>query len=87
MFCPDVAQKGVMFCAILLVVVFVILFNHQPLLPQLLPSGAIVNLTSNGILPLLQLAITDELSASIATMDKYNICPAFDPYNQVFGNF
>jgi hypothetical protein len=37
----------------------------------LLPSGAILNLTGNGIAPLLQLAITDELSAFISAMDEY----------------
>jgi hypothetical protein len=31
--------------------------------------------------------LTDELSAFISVMDKYNICPAFNAQNQVSGNF
>jgi len=59
----------------------------------LLPSGAVLNLTGNGILPLSQFALatkerlTDELSAFITAMDKYHIRPAFDAQDQVFGNF
>jgi hypothetical protein len=52
-----------------------------------LPSGAVLNLTGNGIEPLSQFAITDELSANIAAMDKDYVCPAFDAHNLVFGNF
>ncbi len=36
----------------------------------MLPVGAILNLTGNGVLPLLQLAVTKELSAFILAMDK-----------------
>jgi hypothetical protein len=35
----------------------------------------------------LQFAVTDELSAAITTMDKDDVCPAFDTHNQVSGNF
>ena len=76
-----------MLIAILLFVLFPICVDRQPQLPQLLPSGAVLNLTGNCIEPLAQLTITDELSASIATMDKDDISPAFDSHNLVFGDF
>jgi hypothetical protein len=53
----------------------------------LLPGGAILNLTGNGVLPLLQFAVTEKLSAFIVAVDKDDVCPAFNTYNQVFGNF
>jgi hypothetical protein len=65
----------------------VIFFDRKPQGAQLLPGRAILNLTGNGILPLSQFPITDELSAFILAMDKYDIRPAFDAHNQVFGDF
>ena len=53
----------------------------------MLQGGAVLNLTSNGIKPLSQLAVTDELSAFICAMNEEDVCPAFDTHNQVFGNF
>jgi hypothetical protein len=85
--CPDFAQKWVMLVIILLDVLFAVVFNRKPQRAQLLPGGTILNLTGNGILPLSQLAITDELSALIAAMDKDDVFPAFDTQNLVFGNF
>jgi hypothetical protein len=66
---------------------FAIAFNGKPQRVQLLISRAILNLISNGIAPLLQLAITDELAAFVLPMDKYYIRPGFDAHDQVFGNF
>jgi hypothetical protein len=86
-FCPDFAQKWVMLIVVLLFVLFAVVFYGLPQGTQLLPSGAVLNLTGNGILPLSQFTITEELSAFISAMDKYHICPAFDSHNQVFGNF
>jgi hypothetical protein len=86
-FCPDFAQKWLMLIVVLLVVLFAVVFDGKPQGSQLLPSGAVLNLTGNGILPLSQFAVTDELSAFITAMDKYHIRPAFDAQDQVFGNF
>jgi hypothetical protein len=47
----------------------------------LLAGGAVLNLTSNGIEPMLQPAVTDELSACIGAMDKNDIRPAFEAQN------
>jgi hypothetical protein len=52
-----------------------------------LAGRAVLNLTSDRILPLLQLPIAEKLSAFIPAMDKDDVCPAFDTHNQVFGNF
>jgi len=46
-----------------------------------------LNLTGNGVLPLSQSPITDELSTLIPAMDKHYICPVFNANYQVFGNF
>ncbi len=46
-----------------------------------------MNLTGNGVLPLSQSPITDELSTLIPAMDKHYICPVFNANYQVFGNF
>jgi hypothetical protein len=46
-----------------------------------------LNLTGNSILPLSQLAVTDELTASICAMDEDDVCPAFDTHHQILGNF
>ncbi len=46
-----------------------------------------MNLTGNGVLPLSQSPITDELSTLIPAMDKDYICPVFNANYQVFGNF
>jgi len=70
-----------MLVVILLVVLFAVVFNCKPQPAQLLPGGTILNLTGNGILPLSQLAIADELSALVAAMDKDNVFPAFDTQN------
>ena len=76
-----------MFIVILLFVLCVIFFDGQPQRAQLLPSGAVLNLAGDGIEPLLQFPIADELSASSFAMDEYYICPAFDAQNFVFGTF
>jgi hypothetical protein len=76
-----------MVIVILLFVLVVIFFERKPQGAQLLPGRAILNLTGNGILPLSQLAITDELSALVAAMDKDDVCPTFNAHNQVFGDF
>jgi hypothetical protein len=52
-----------------------------------LAGGAVLNLASNGIEPMLQAAVTDELSALVDAMDKDDICPAFNVHDRVFGDF
>jgi hypothetical protein len=52
-----------------------------------LAARAVLNLTGDRILPLLQLSVTEELSAFICAIDKDDVCPAFDTHYQVFGNF
>jgi hypothetical protein len=76
-----------MLIVVLLVVLFAIAFDGKPQRMHLLTSRAILNLISNGIAPLLQLAITDELSAFVLPMDKHYIRPGFDTHDQAFGNF
>ena len=76
-----------MLIVILVFVLFAIFFNGKPQGAQFLRGGAVLNLIGDGIEPLLQPAITDELSAFISAMNEYHIRPALDAYNQVFGNF
>jgi hypothetical protein len=59
-----------MLIVILVFVLFAIFFNGLPQGAQFLRGGAVLNLTGDGIEPLLQLAITDELSAFITAMDE-----------------
>lgn len=87
MFCPDFGQKRLIIVVILLFVLLGVNFNSQPQLAQLLAGGAVLYLTGNGILPLLELAITDELTALIPTVDEDDISPTFHAHNQVLGNF
>jgi hypothetical protein len=80
-------QKRLTFIVVLLFVLFPIFFNYKPERSQFLTDGAVLNLIGNGIEPMLQSAVTDELSAFIGAVDKDDIRPAFDAYNTVFGNF
>ncbi len=66
---------------VLLVVLVAIILNGKPQGAQLLPSGAVLNLIGNGIKPLSQLAVTDELSAFVLAMDKDDVLPAFNAHN------
>jgi hypothetical protein len=67
-------------------VLVLVLFNDFPQVTQLLQSGAILNLTSYGILPLSQLPITDELPSPAEAMDENNVFPAFHSHNSLLGN-
>jgi hypothetical protein len=86
-FCPDLAQKWLTFFVVLCFVLVTIVLNGKPQRSQLLAGGAVLNLAGNGIEPMLQAAVTDELSAFVDAMDKDDICPAFDAHDRVFGNF
>ncbi len=87
MFCPDLGQERLILVVVLLFVLFAVFFNCQPKRSHLLKGGAVLNLTGNGILPVLQFPIADELSPFILAMDKDDVCPAFDTQNLVFGDF
>jgi len=86
-FCPDLLQKWGAFIVVLLFVFCEIFFDRKPQGVQLWAGEAVLNLIGNGIEPMLQPAITDELSAFIGAMDEDDIWPAFNSHDQVFGNF
>jgi hypothetical protein len=86
-FCRDLLQKWVAFIVVLLFVFCEIFFDCKPQGVQLWTGGAVLNLIGNGIEPMLQSAVTDELAAFIGAMDEDDICPAFNSHDQVFGNF
>jgi hypothetical protein len=74
-------QKRLTFIVVLLFVLFTIFFNYRPERSQFLAGGAVLNLIGNGIEPMLQSAVTDELSAFIGAMDKDDIRPVFDAHD------
>jgi hypothetical protein len=63
-FCPDLAQKWLTFFVVLCFVLVTIVLNGKPQRSQLLAGTAVLNLTGNGIEPMLQAAVEDNSSAT-----------------------